>query len=155
MSFSRWSTSIRRLAPLASRHFSSTTDGTVNVLSGIPDKHAARRVRIYKPAKVATQQGRGSLTQMWKMQFEKIEGDDRWTNPLMGWTSTGDPLSNMGMPFPTKEAAMKYAERYGFEYNVIEPEEEKQQVRKIAPFKRAMVHHWRHEAPVYDGETAK
>lgn len=72
-----------------------------------------------------------------------------------GWTSTGDPLSNMGMPFPTKEAAMKYAERNGFEYKVIEPEEEKQQVRRIAPFKRAMVHHWRHEAPVYDGDSTK
>lgn len=87
---------------------------------------------------------------MWKMHFEKLEGSDRWTNPLMGWTSTGDPLSNMGISFPSKEAAIEYAQRYGYEYSVKEPEVEKKAVRPIKPFKRAMVHHWRHEAPVYD-----
>lgn len=61
----------------------------------------------------------------------------------------------MGMPFPTKEAAMKYAERNGYDYVVIEPEAEKKLVRPIAPFKRAMVHHWRHEVPVYDEDSAK
>lgn len=33
--------------------------------------------------RVATQQGKGNLSQMWKMKFEKLEGGDRWTNPLM------------------------------------------------------------------------
>lgn len=56
----------------------------------------------------------------------------------------------MGMPFPSKEAAVEYAQRYNYAYTVIEPEEEKLATRPIAPFKRAMVHHWRHEAPVYD-----
>lgn len=69
---------------------------------------------------------------------------------LQGWTSTGDPLSNMGMAFPSKEAAIDYAKRYNYDYSVLEPEEEKQAVRPILPFKRAMVHHWRHESPVYD-----
>lgn len=72
-----------------------------------------------------------------------------------GWTSTGDPLSNMGMPFSTKEAAVAYAERNGLEFEVIEPKEEKRSVRPIAPFQRAMVHHWRHEAPVYEEDSAK
>lgn len=72
-----------------------------------------------------------------------------------GWTSTGDPLSNMGMSFPTKEAAVAYAERNGFDFAVTEPEKERQSLRSIAPFKRAMVHHWRHEAPVYDGDSTK
>ncbi|CAN8061854.1 unnamed protein product [Agarophyton chilense] len=145
---------VGRLAPRNTRMMSSNPDHSVNVLSGIPEKHAARRVRIYKPAKVATQQGRGSLTQMWKMSFEKLEGDDRWTNPLMGWTSTGDPLSNMGMSFPSKEAAIHYAERNGYEFVTAEPAEEKQHVKPIAPFKRSMVHHWRHSGtPVYDGDS--
>lgn len=56
----------------------------------------------------------------------------------------------MGMAFPTKEAAVEYAQRYGYGFSVVEPELEKLTVRKIAPFKRAMVHHWRHEAPIYD-----
>lgn len=59
------------------------------------------------------------------------------------------------MPFPTKEAAQEYAERNGFEYRIVEPEQEKKVVKPIAPFKRAMVHHWRHEAPVYENDTSK
>lgn len=35
--------------------------------------------------RVATQQGKGNLSQMWKVQFEKLENSDRWTNPLMVW----------------------------------------------------------------------
>lgn len=85
------------------------------------------------------------MTQQWKMQFEKMSGaEDRWTNPLMGWTSTSDPLSTLGMSFPSKEAAMEYATRNNYEYKVFEPEAEKQTVRNIAPFKRAMSHHWDH-----------
>ncbi|PXF46858.1 NADH dehydrogenase [ubiquinone] iron-sulfur protein 4, mitochondrial [Gracilariopsis chorda] len=155
MSVMRGIGNLRRLAPRATRLMSTNSDHTINVLSGIPDKHAARRVRIFRPAKVATQQGRGSITQMWKMTFEKIEGDDRWTNPLMGWTSTGDPLSNMGMAFPTKEAAIQYAERNGYGFTVVEPAQEKPHLKPIAPFKRAMVHHWRHSGtPVYEGDTS-
>lgn len=69
---------------------------------------------------------------------------------IKGWTSTGDPLSNVGIPFPTKEAAVEYAERNGYGFNVIEPEQEVANVRNIAPFQRAMVHHWRHQVPVYE-----
>lgn len=61
----------------------------------------------------------------------------------------------MGMPFPSRQAAIRYAEKNGYEYTVIEPEEEKQKVRPIQPFKRAMVHHWRHENPVYEGDSTK
>jgi ETC complex I subunit conserved region len=93
---------------------------------------------------------------MWRVQFEKLPGEDRWTNPLMGWTSTGDPLSNMGIQFPTKEAAVEYAERNGYAFAVLEPETEKQSVRRIAPFGRSMVHHWDHDGlPVYDGDEPK
>lgn len=95
---------------------------------------------------------------MWRLQFEKLPGEDRWTNPLMGWTSTSDPLSTLGMTFPTREAAVDFAKRNGFAFNVFEPEEEQQAVRKIAPFGRGMVHHWRHEGvPEYDDspQTAK
>lgn len=96
------------------------------------------------------QQGRGSTNQLWKAEFEKKEGADRWTNPLMGWTSTGDPLSNMGMNFPSKEAAVDYANRNGFGFVVYEPEQEKKNVRSISAYKKSMVHHWAHKAPIYE-----
>jgi hypothetical protein len=90
---------------------------------------------------------------MWRIQFDKIPGgDDRWVNPLMGWTST-DPLSNMGVNFPTKEAAVEYATRNGYPYTVFEPEAAKPAVRKIAAYGRSMVHHWNHPGlPEYDDE---
>jgi ETC complex I subunit conserved region len=95
--------------------------------------------------RVATQQGRGSATHVWRMQFEKISGkEDRWTNPLMGWTSTSDPLSTLGLTFPTKVAAIEYAKRNSYDFKVFEPHAEKQSVRNIAPFARSMSHHWDH-----------
>lgn len=40
----------------------------------------------------------------------------------MGWTSTGDPYANVGdaaLSFDSKEAAVEFAKRHGWEYTVI------------------------------------
>lgn len=45
----------------------------------------------------------------------------RWENPLMGWTSTGDPYANVGeasLTFDSAEAAMRFAEKHGWQYEV-------------------------------------
>ena len=45
----------------------------------------------------------------------------RWENPLMGWTSTGDPYANVGesaLTFDSEEAAKAFAERHGWQYEV-------------------------------------
>ncbi|KAF2294733.1 hypothetical protein GH714_015796 [Hevea brasiliensis] len=45
----------------------------------------------------------------------------RGENPLMGWTSTGDPYANVGdagLSFDSEEAARAFAERHGWEYVV-------------------------------------
>jgi len=42
----------------------------------------------------------------------------RWENPLMGWTSTGDPYANVGeaaLTFDSEEAAKAFAERHGWQ----------------------------------------
>lgn len=49
-------------------------------------------------------------TKKWKMEFDTRE---RWENPLMGWASTADPLSNMVLTFRTKEDAVSFAEKNG------------------------------------------
>lgn len=39
----------------------------------------------------------------------------------MGWTSTGDPYANVGdaaLSFDSAEAAMRFAEKHGWEYEV-------------------------------------
>ncbi|EMP42386.1 NADH dehydrogenase [ubiquinone] iron-sulfur protein 4 [Chelonia mydas] len=47
-------------------------------------------------------------TKKWKLEFDTRE---RWENPLMGWASTADPLSNMVLAFSTKEDAIAFAEK--------------------------------------------
>ena len=44
----------------------------------------------------------------WKIQHENR---GKWVNPLIGWTSTADPLDNVGrqLYFPSKDAAIAYA----------------------------------------------
>lgn len=55
---------------------------------------AAPQVRIYCPAKSASTQGlaRSSFNQSgtnWRIEFVTQE---KWVNPLMGWTSSSDPM---------------------------------------------------------------
>lgn len=47
----------------------------------------------------------------------------RWINPLMGWTSTSDPLENVGrstLLFHTKEEAVAFCNKHGWEAVVRE-----------------------------------
>ncbi|KAI5059345.1 hypothetical protein GOP47_0025664 [Adiantum capillus-veneris] len=77
-------------------------------------------VVIYSPARTASQQG-SAATGKWKINFNSTE---KWENPLMGWTSTGDPYANVGdgaLTFETKEDAIDFVNKYGWEYTVKEP----------------------------------
>jgi hypothetical protein len=57
----------------------------ISALSGVPEEHIkTRHVRIYSPARNATQSGNFG-TRRWRMEFDTRE---RWENPLMGWSST-------------------------------------------------------------------
>ncbi|CAH0550604.1 unnamed protein product [Brassicogethes aeneus] len=94
----------------------------VSLISGIPEEHIkGRRVRIYEPPKNAMQSGTNNIGH-WEMEFDNRE---RWENPLMGWASTGDPLSNMKIQFSTKEDAMDYCAKNGWEYFVQESSHDK------------------------------
>lgn len=53
--------------------------------------------------------------QSWEMEFDNRE---RWENPLMGWSSTGDPLSNMKVNFASKEDAISFCEKNGWKWFV-------------------------------------
>ncbi|CAH1434697.1 unnamed protein product [Lactuca virosa] len=91
--------------------------GEVGIISGIPDEQLRRRVLIYSPARTASQQGSGKVGK-WKINFLSTQ---KWENPLMGWTSTGDPYANVGeagLSFESEEAAKAFAEKHGWEYVV-------------------------------------
>jgi len=89
----------------------------ISSLTGVPEEHIkTRHVRIYSPARNATQSGNFG-TRRWRMEFDTRE---RWENPLMGWQSTADPLSNMQLDFSSSEDAIAFCTKNGWEYHVEE-----------------------------------
>jgi len=83
-------------------------------------------VRIYRPAKSATQSGT-ARSKVWLLVFDPAS--PRSADPLMGWTSSRDMNSQIRLRFTTKEEAIAYAEKNGLEYRVEEPK----------PFERKIV----------------
>ncbi|OAA46296.1 NADH dehydrogenase ubiquinone Fe-S protein 4, mitochondrial [Metarhizium rileyi] len=104
-------------------------DGSENilpaaVLSGAPKELQARTVRIYKEAKPATQSG-DFRTERWRMDWDILTKGHRWENPLMGWQSSGDFMQGTHINFKSKEDAIHFAEKQGYEYFVQEPNSRK------------------------------
>jgi len=94
-----------------------TDEDDLTTISGIPKEQLdTRHVRIYIPARNAMQSGSHG-TKLWRIELDTQE---RWENPLMGWQSTGDPLSNMHLDFTEQEDAIAYCERNGWEYHIEE-----------------------------------
>ncbi|KAF3904189.1 hypothetical protein AA313_de0209712 [Arthrobotrys entomopaga] len=82
----------------------------------------SRTVRIYKPTKNAMQSSnfRGKN---WRMDWDVLGKGHRWENPLMGWQSSADFVQGTHLMFRTKEEAIYFAEKQGYEYFVQEPKE--------------------------------
>ncbi|XP_041371049.1 NADH dehydrogenase [ubiquinone] iron-sulfur protein 4, mitochondrial-like [Gigantopelta aegis] len=92
-----------------------TVDAKVDIspLNGVPEEHVKpRKVRIFVPAQSAMQSGTHD-TRSWRIEFDQRE---RWENPLMGWTSSADPLSTLNVDFNTREDAMVFCEQNGWDY---------------------------------------
>jgi len=94
------------------------------VLSGAPVELQARTVRIYRPAKTATQSGTWH-GHHWRMDWDILQKGHRWENQLMGWQSSGDFMQGTHLNFESKEDAILFAEKQGYEYFVQEPNERK------------------------------
>ena len=76
-----------------------------------------KRAKIFIPTKTAMQSGRGK-TKKWVLVFET---KNTKTNPLMGWESGEDTLSEVSLKFSTKEKAIEYAKKNNINFQVIEP----------------------------------
>ncbi|SLM36352.1 nadh-ubiquinone oxidoreductase 18 kda [Lasallia pustulata] len=94
------------------------------VLSGAPVELQARTVRIYRPAKTATQSG-GWNGHHWRMDWDILHKGYRWENPMMGWQSSADFMQGTHLNFKSREDAILFAEKQGYEYFVQEPNERK------------------------------
>ena len=67
------------------------------------------------------QSGLGKIDK-WIIEFET---KDPTKNPLMGWESSSDTLSELKLEFTTKELAINYAKKMNIEYEIIEPKKRK------------------------------
>ena len=88
------------------------------------------------------QSGRAK-TKKWVLDFEP--GSARRVEPLMGYTSSADTKQQLRLTFPSKEAAIDYAERNGVPYAIFEPHVSKRRAIAYADnFKYTRIGQWTH-----------
>ena len=80
-----------------------------------------KKAKIYKPAKTAMQSGKRN-TKNWLLEFDTL---NTGVNPLMGWETSRDTMSEVKLQFPTKEQAINYAKKNNIVYYIVEPKEHK------------------------------
>jgi len=93
-----------------------------SITSGAPLDLQSRTVRIYKPTKAATQSGHWNGRQ-WRMDWDVLPRGHRWENHLMGWQSSADFMQGTHIFFKSKEDAIHFAEKQGYDWFVQEPNE--------------------------------
>ena len=58
----------------------------------------------------------------WLVKFETVNTN---INPLMGWESSTDTLSELNLEFSSKELAVEYAKKNKIDFEIIEPQKRK------------------------------
>ena len=85
--------------------------------------------RIYKPAKNAMQSGKAK-SRDWVLDFEPASA--RVSDPLMGWTVTGDMDGQVRLAFDTSEEAVAYAQKHGIAFELVTPKATKKIIKAYA-----------------------
>ena len=55
----------------------------------------------------------------------KFETEDTGINPLMGWETSSNTLSELNLEFSSKELAIEYAKKNKIDFEIIEPQKRK------------------------------
>ena len=79
------------------------------------------KAKIYIPTKNSMQSGLGK-SDKWLIEYE-IENTG--INPLMGWETNSNTLSELNLEFSTKELAIDYAKKNKIDFEIIEPQKRK------------------------------
>ena len=58
----------------------------------------------------------------WLIRFETVDTN---INPLMGWESSTDTLSELNLEFSSKELAIEYSKKNKIDFEIIEPQKRK------------------------------
>ncbi|KAF9533165.1 NADH-ubiquinone oxidoreductase 21kDa subunit [Crepidotus variabilis] len=98
-----------------------------DVISGAPTELRHRAVRIYQPTRNTMQSGSGK-SERWRIDWDILEGSGRWENPLMGWASSADYMQGTRISFRSKDDAIHFAEKQGWDYYV-----QQSTVKRIPP----------------------
>ena len=80
-----------------------------------------KKAKIYKPAKTAMQSGKRN-SKNWFLKFDTL---NTGIDPLMGWETSKDTMSEVKIEFSSKEQAVKYAKKNNIDYYVVEHQESK------------------------------
>ena len=80
-----------------------------------------RKAKIYKPSKTVMQSGKRN-TKKWILEFDTL---NTGVNPLMGWESSKDTMSEVKLEFSTREEAINYVKKNNIDYYIVEPQNQK------------------------------
>jgi hypothetical protein len=87
-----------------------------------------KKALIYIPNKSPMQSGTAK-DNIWILEFKT---NDPTKNPLMGWESSSDTLSELRLEFSSKELAINYAKKKKINFDVIEPKKRKTVIKSYA-----------------------
>ena len=79
------------------------------------------KAKIYIPNKNPMQSGTGK-TDKWILEYET---KNPTSNPLMGWESSSDTLTELKLEFSSKVLAINYAKKKKIDFDLIEPKKRK------------------------------
>ncbi|KAG0312941.1 hypothetical protein BGZ97_010673 [Linnemannia gamsii] len=90
------------------------------IVSGAPEEIRMQPCRIFKQSKASTQSGITN-TGVWRLDFDTQLQAGRFENELIGWASSSDYMQALQMKFISKEDAIAFADKQGWEFTVQEP----------------------------------
>ena len=65
----------------------------------------------------------------WLIEFITAEAG---INPLMGWESSSDTLTELKLEFTSKDLAIEYAKKNKIDFEIIEPQKRKTVIKSYA-----------------------
>ena len=61
-------------------------------------------------------------TKNWLLEFDTL---DTGINPLMGWETSKDTMSEVKLEFSSKDQAINYAKKNNIDYYIVDPQKQK------------------------------
>ncbi len=80
-----------------------------------------KKAKIYIPNKNPMQSGLGK-SNIWVLEYET---NNPTKNPLMGWESSNDTLTEVRLEFSSRENAINYAKKKKIIFEIVEPKKRK------------------------------